>query len=138
MQNSPSHTIEVKNFNWSCLGKLDAELLATLKHSMPRQGWLFRERDDIYSLIIDENRDVIPWSNTHYYQEKKLWFDPLRLLFFKEAQQQARKIFGHGRSSGVEIKDDGMVYIVSDVMRKKLLNKDFTVQIPELSFDIAK
>jgi hypothetical protein len=105
---------------------------------MPRQGWLFRESDDIYSLIIDENRDVIPWSNTQHYQEKKLWFDPLRLFFFKDCQQQARKIFGHGKSSGVEIKDDGMVYIVSDVMRKKLLNKDFIIQIPETKFDIEE
>jgi hypothetical protein len=137
MQNSLSRVLEVKNFHWSRLGKLDAELLATLKHTMPRTWGLFYEKDNQYILIIDEDKKIIPITNTQYYMDDKLWWDSFN-YYKKVYREHARKLFGHWKFSSVEIQEDGAIYVLSPGMRKKLLNKDFTVQIPEMIFDITK
>ena len=136
MKTSPSHTIEVINFEWHCLWKLDAELFATLKHSMPRTGWLFYKEWNIYDLIINEHNQIIPISNTQYYIEEKLWSDITKLRYNAKLQQHARQLFAGGKAGTIEIKTDGYAYLPSGIMRTKLLNKDFTIHIAEISVDM--
>ncbi len=138
MKSTPSRTIDVKNFNWSCLGKLDAELLATLKHRMPRTWAIFEEQKNKYVLIINEDLDIVPIPNTQYYMEEKVWCDMTRLRYDVKKQQYLRTLFGGGKFSWVEIREDGCAYLIHGTMRQKLIHKDFTVQIPEMPFDIMK